>query len=91
MKYLTVGLIVFFGLLFVASNSFFVVNQTQQALILSFGKPIRVVQEPGLKFKVPFIQNVEIYDLRLLDFDAEKKEVTAAKRERTTRDRKSVV
>jgi len=82
MKYLTVGLSVFFGVLFILANSMFVVNQTQQALVLSFGKPIRVEQQPGLKFKIPFIQNVEFYDARLLDYDAESKEVIAADQKR---------
>ena len=82
MKYLTVGLSIFFGALFVLSNSMFVVNQTQQALVLSFGKPIRVEQNPGLKFKIPFVQNVEFYDARLLDYDAESKEVIAADQKR---------
>jgi membrane protease subunit HflC len=82
MKYLTVGLSLFFGALFILANSMFVVNQTQQALVLSFGKPIRVEQKPGLKFKVPFIQNVEFYDARLLDFEAESKEVIAADQKR---------
>lgn len=82
MKYLTVGLSVFFGVLFILINSMFVVNQTQQALVLSFGKPIRVEQQPGLKFKIPFVQNVEFYDARLLDYDAESKEVIAADQKR---------
>ncbi len=82
MKYLTISLSLFFGVLFVLSNSIFVVNQTQQALVLSFGKPIRVEQSPGLKFKVPFVQNVEFYDARLLDYDAESKEVIAADQKR---------
>ncbi len=82
MKYITVGLSVLFGLLFVLTNSLFVVNQTQQALVLQFGKPVRVEKDPGLKFKVPFMQNVEFFDVRLLDFDAEKKEVTAADQKR---------
>lgn len=82
MKYLTIGLTLFFGALFVLMNSMYVVNQTQQALVLSFGKPIRTEKDPGLKFKIPFIQNVEFYDVRLLDFDAESKEVIAADQKR---------
>ena len=53
-----VGVIVF--------SSLFTVYQTQQALILQFGNPVRVDTEPGLKFKVPFIQNVEFFDKRIL-------------------------
>ena len=82
MRYLTVALSIFFGVLFILSNSLFVVYQTQQALVLQFGKPIRVEQKPGLKFKIPFVQNVEFFDSRLLDFDAEPKEVIAADQKR---------
>ena len=82
MKYLTIGLTLFFGALFILTSSIFLVNQTQQALVLSFGKPVRVEKDPGLKFKIPFIQNVEFYDARLLDFDAESKEVIAADQKR---------
>ncbi len=82
MKWLSVAIIAFFIGLFVLFNSLFVVRQTEQALVLQFGKPIRVEQDPGLEFKVPFFQNVEFYDRRLLDFDAEPKEVTAADQKR---------
>ena len=61
--------------LFVVASSFFTVQQTQQVLITQFGQPIRVIQEPGLNVKVPFIQNVIIFDRRLLDFEAPGEEV----------------
>jgi membrane protease subunit HflC len=51
------------------------VQQTQQVLITQFGQPIRVIREPGLNMKVPFIQNVIAFDRRLLDFDAPGEEV----------------
>lgn len=44
----------------------FTVNQTQQALVLQFGEPKRTIQDPGLAFKVPFIQDVEYYERRVL-------------------------
>ena len=47
-------------------SSAFTVNQTQQALVLQFGEPKRTIQEPGLSFKVPFIQDVEYYERRVL-------------------------
>ena len=49
-------LIVLFGLL----SSFFTVDQTQQALVLQFGEPKRLVNKPGLNFKIPFIQEVTL-------------------------------
>ena len=58
-----------FVLLTVASSSLFVVNQVQQAIVLQFGAPVRVVQEPGLHMKMPFIQELIFYDKRLLDLD----------------------
>jgi membrane protease subunit HflC len=82
MKGLTVGLIAGCAALYVMANSLFVVEQTTQALVLQFGKPVRVEQTPGLKLKMPFIQNVEFYDNRLLDFEAETKEVIASDQKR---------
>ncbi len=70
--FFVVGLII---LVVMAFNSFFIVNQVEQALVLQFGKAVRVEQSPGLKFKMPFIQNVLFFDKRLLDFNAEPKEV----------------
>ena len=66
------------------SSSIFVVHQQDQTLVLQFGDPKRVVKEPGLHFKVPFIQNVEYFDKRILDFDAEAEEVP-------TKDQKQLV
>jgi membrane protease subunit HflC len=57
-------------LLFLLLSGLFTVNQTQQALVLQFGNPVRVVQEPGLNMKVPFVQQVEYFEKRVLDFDA---------------------
>jgi len=82
MKLLTVAGFAAVALLFVLFNASFIVNQTEQALVLQFGKPIRAVQKPGLHFKMPFVQNVEFYDKRLLDFNAESKEVIAADQKR---------
>lgn len=82
MKWMSGAAAVMLVLLFVAANAMFVVSQTEQALVLQFGKPLRVEQEPGLKFKLPFVQNVEYFDKRLLDFDAESKEVIAADQKR---------
>jgi len=65
----------FVVLLFVAASSLFTVHQTQQVLITQFGEPKRVVREPGLNVKVPFIQTVIGFDRRLLDFDAPGQEV----------------
>ena len=57
-------------LLFLLLNALFTVHQTQQALVLQFGNPVRIVQEPGLNLKLPFIQQVDYFEKRVLDFDA---------------------
>lgn len=62
----SIPVLVVFGILL---GSLFVVQQTQQALVLEFGKLIRVIKEPGLYVKIPFLQNVRNYDNRILDFD----------------------
>jgi membrane protease subunit HflC len=58
-----------------AASTLFTVHQTQQVLITQFGQPIRVIREPGLHAKVPFIQSIITFDRRLLDFDAPGEEV----------------
>ena len=54
---------------------FFVVDQTKQVIVLQFGEPKAVHQTPGLKFKIPFIQNVVYYDSRVLNLDPAQEEV----------------
>ena len=54
---------------------FFVVDQTKQVIVLQFGEPKAVHQTPGLKFKLPFIQNVVYYDSRVLNLDPAQEEV----------------
>jgi len=59
--------LVIFGLLGIGVySSLFTVDQTQQALVIQFGEPKRTIQEPGLAFKVPFIQDVVYYEKRVL-------------------------
>ena len=52
----------------IVSSSLFIVNETQQALVVQFGEPKRTVSEPGLKFKYPFIQDVIFFEKRVLSF-----------------------
>ena len=59
----------------VGSASLFTVHQTQQALVLQLGNPVRVESEPGLKFKLPFVQDVTFYDRRILDLDPPAQEI----------------
>ena len=57
------------GLGIVASSSLFTVHQAQQAIVLQLGNPKRVVTAPGLHWKLPFIQNVDYYEKRVLNLD----------------------
>ncbi|MFN3075673.1 MAG: protease modulator HflC [Alphaproteobacteria bacterium] len=52
-----------------AFNALFIVRQTEQAIVIQFGDPKRVIREPGLQVKIPFIQNVVFYDKRVIDLD----------------------
>jgi membrane protease subunit HflC len=70
----------------VASSALYTVHQTQQALILQFGNPIRVVQDPGLHVKMPFVQEAEFYDSRILDLDPPAQEVILADQKRVNVD-----
>jgi membrane protease subunit HflC len=70
----------FIVVLVVASASIFTVQQTQQALVLRFGEPVAgrgLITEPGLHFKIPFIETVVYLDNRILDVEAPKQEVLA--------------
>jgi modulator of FtsH protease HflC len=67
---------------FILTNSFFIVKERQQALVFQFGEVVRTVKEPGLSFKIPVIQSVDFFDLRLLNFVSEEKEVVASDQKR---------
>ena len=62
--------------------SMFTVHQAAQALVLQFGEPRAVVKDPGLHFKLPFVQTVTYFDRRVLEFDAPKEEVIASDQKR---------
>jgi membrane protease subunit HflC len=67
--------------IFLAFSTLFTVGQTEQALVLQFGKPVRLIEKPGLNAKLPY-QNVVKYDRRLLDFEPPVEEVIAADQKR---------
>src|SRR3954454_17789889 len=63
-------------------SSLFTVYQTQQALVVRLGQPVRVVTEPGLNFKVPLIDSVIGIDKRILDLENPAQEVIASDQKR---------
>lgn len=74
--------VIILGALVVFSGAFFTLAQTQQALVLQFGSIQRVVTEPGLKFKIPFIQDVVYLEKRVLDVSPENLQVLLADQKR---------
>jgi len=66
----------------VAYLSFFTVKEINQAIVLQFGNPKRVLDDPGLKVKIPFIQNVVFLDRRILSLDPQPEEVIASDQKR---------
>lgn len=79
------GITIFIIILFVIFLfSAFTVDITKQAVILEFGKPIRVIKEPGLYFRKPFIQQVIFFEKRILEYDSEPTLVV-------TKDKKSMI
>jgi len=80
----TVMLIILILIILVANFTFFVVDETKQAIVLQFGKPIKLIQEAGLHMKIPFIQNVVLFEGRLLIYDTPPTEII-------TRDKKTLI
>src|SRR5258705_3793672 len=76
------GLFVLFVVLIVGYSSVFTVAQTEQVLVVRLGEPIRVVIEPGLNFKAPFIDTVISIDKRILDLENPSQEVIASDQKR---------
>lgn len=71
-----------FFVLVALANSMFIVSQTEQALVLRFGKPVKLVGEPGLKFKKPFIEEVRTYEKRTLVYHDDPMTVILADQDR---------
>src|SRR3954467_4721011 len=78
-----VGIAVF--VLIIVGSATFEVKQTEQALVLRFGEPVAgrgLVTEPGLHFKIPFVETVVLLDNRILDLESPKQEVLASDNQR---------
>lgn len=66
------------GAIIIGAGGIFTLDQRMAAIVFQFGEAMRVVEEPGLHIKIPFIQNVEYFDKRLLTITADAKELTAS-------------
>ena len=72
-------------LVFLGLTSIFIVDETEQVVVLQFGKPVRIITEPGLHMKVPFpIQEKNVFDNRLLEYDSPPEEILS-------KDKKSLI
>ncbi|MCB1547538.1 MAG: protease modulator HflC [Hyphomicrobiaceae bacterium] len=64
-------------------SSFFIVQQTEQALVLRFGEPLRApITTPGLNWKIPVVETVEFFDKRVLDLDSSPQELITSDQKR---------
>lgn len=67
---------------FIAASTMFTINETEQAIIMQFGKVQKVEQTPGLNFKTPFVQNVIFVDKRVLAVSTVREEVVTRDQKR---------
>ena len=83
MRLTTIAVIIFAVLGIVALNTFVIVEQTMQGIVLQFGEPKRTLKEPGLNWKLPFIQDVTFYENRVLSIvSSDSEEVILADQKR---------
>ena len=74
-------LILFIGFL-TFTGAFFIVQEWKQTIVLQFGEPRQVINEPGLKFKIPFIQDAIFFDRRMLNLDPQPEEMILSDQKR---------
>lgn len=79
--YVTIAIIAVVAIIIVASSSLYVVDIKSQCVITQFGRPIKVVNEPGLKFKTPFIQKAKFFEKRIIEWDGEPSDILTRDKE----------
>ncbi len=84
-KYILMG-VAAFATVVVLFNSLYTVPETAQAMVLRFGKVERVVTDPGLHLKMPFVQQVLLFDKRLLETDSDPEELQTLDKKRVVVD-----
>ncbi len=76
-----IGFIVFIFLIIIL-NSAYIVDETQQVIVTQFKRPVGdPIKEPGLKFKIPFIQKAHFFEKRILELDGDPNEIPTAGKE----------
>jgi len=81
-KFLKIFIPVIIIIGFTLYSTFFIVKETQQAIVLQFGSPKKIYKDAGLHYKIPFIQNVQHIDKRVLEIDAPPEEIIASDQKR---------
>jgi len=74
--YILLGVVILLGIL-ILSGSVYIVDETKQVVITQFGRPIGTVKNAGLHLKMPFIQDVNYFEKRLLEWDGTPTEISA--------------
>ena len=82
MRFLRWLIIILIAVGILASQVFFIVDETNQAIVLQFGDPIRTIRNPGLFTKLPFIQNLVFFEKRILSSDAPPQEYLTTDKKR---------
>lgn len=81
-KFLKIGLLLALAFVVVLYAFMFVVNETQQVVVTEFGKPVgEAITEPGIYFKIPFIQKANFFDKRFLEWDGDQAEVSTEEKQ----------
>jgi len=81
-KFLKIFIPVIIIIGFTLYSTFFIVKETHQAIVLQFGSPKKIYKDAGLHYKIPFIQNVQLIDKRVLEIDAPPEEIIASDQKR---------
>jgi len=79
--YVTIAIIAVVVIIIIVSSSFYVVDIKSQCVLTQFGRPIKVVQKPGLKVKTPFIQKVKYFEKRIIEWDGEPSDILTRDKE----------
>ena len=81
-KNIQIAIAIIFFLIYLIFASVFIVEEKKSAIVLQFGKPIKVINEPGIKIKIPLLQNLVFVDNRILDLSLSDQEIIASDQKR---------
>ena len=70
-----IAFFIIIALIFVGMDGFYVINEAEQGIVTQFGKPVGDVVEPGLNFKIPFMQKVNRFERRILKWDGDPNQI----------------